>query len=298
MSSNFLPKKVSSFCALAAVGFLLFAPSVFAAETENVSDENCNYLESYLSPRRDNDPAQVLKLQTFLKEKENLDVPLNGVFDPSTLAAVKKFQTKYSEEILKPWKISNSTGNVSVTTRHKINDLSCGVVTSFSFSEKKRMKEIMQNYGVTNKEIDTRIDEMEKTGLIAANVQTYDITKINVPKIENSPSDSGKLFENKTKPLSPLVTIDSLSNSIAAENATEKSQTESGESENLATASGSESFSGKLSKNGLVAGIPLELNSKFSLPIIIAVVALFLIQLYFFGKTSLSQKGQQVTRKN
>jgi len=291
MSSNFLPKKVMYFCAF-ALGFFLFAPSAFAVEKENVSDENCNYLESYLSVRRDNNSNQVLKLQTFLKEKENLDVNLSGVFDSSTLAAVKQFQIKYSEDILKPWKLSNPTGNVSITTRHKINDLSCGFVTSFSDTEKEEMKEVMQNYGITSTEIDERINEIEEAGLVATNIQIYDITKNDVPQIENS--SSGELFENKTKPLSPLVTLNSLSDSVSVEG----SEAESSESQKLTDVSGPDSFQGKLSKNGMVAGVPVELDNKISLPIIIFVLTLFLIQLYLFGKTSLNQKGRQTIKKN
>jgi len=82
------------------------------------------YLNGYLGIDRDNDTDEVLKLQTFLKDNEGMDtVELTGVFDEGTRNAVLAFQEKYSADILDPWGITEPTGYVYVTTKHKIDDL-------------------------------------------------------------------------------------------------------------------------------------------------------------------------------
>ncbi len=84
---------------------------------------------SYYSGK--NDPKSVEKLQAFLNENLGTEVPLNGVFDKSTLAAVKKFQLIHKDIIIDPW-IKNgknprgiATGYVGSTTLWMINNLVC-----------------------------------------------------------------------------------------------------------------------------------------------------------------------------
>lgn len=48
---------------------------------------------------------------------------ISGYFGRKTEEAVKKFQEKYGEEILKPWGFSQGTGLVSKTTRQKLNEV-------------------------------------------------------------------------------------------------------------------------------------------------------------------------------
>ena len=132
----FLLKTILYSCVFVA-GFFLFTPNIFAVEKENNSHHECDHLGSYLSVYRNNDPVEMLKLQTFLKEHEDLDVKLSGVFDSATIIAVREFQVRYSIDILAPWGLSGPTGNVSITTRHKINDLYCGVITPLSYTEKE-----------------------------------------------------------------------------------------------------------------------------------------------------------------
>ncbi len=72
-----------------------------------------------------NDSEQVKKLQKFLNEKLQGDIPLSGEFGLSTDAAVRKFQSKYSDQILSPWGISAPTGFVYLTTQRWINLMSC-----------------------------------------------------------------------------------------------------------------------------------------------------------------------------
>ncbi|MCA9361119.1 DUF11 domain-containing protein [Candidatus Kaiserbacteria bacterium] len=89
------------------------------------------YLENFLGQGYDNDSEDVLKLQSFLKNVEDLDVDETGEFDSKTHQAVKVFQDKYKTEVLTPWGMAQSSGYVYLTTRKKINELACGETISF-----------------------------------------------------------------------------------------------------------------------------------------------------------------------
>jgi peptidoglycan hydrolase-like protein with peptidoglycan-binding domain len=73
----------------------------------------------------------VAKLQQFLNAYEGETLPVTGYFGPLTLAAVKRFQVKYWEEILEPWipyglsHAKAATGYVYKTTQRKINMIVC-----------------------------------------------------------------------------------------------------------------------------------------------------------------------------
>ncbi|MBP9757768.1 MAG: cadherin-like domain-containing protein [Candidatus Pacebacteria bacterium] len=75
--------------------------------------------------KMENDLDQVKKLQQFLNDKIEANLPLTGEFGPGTDAAVKQFQTKYAEQILSPWGITAPTGFVYLTTQRWINLMSC-----------------------------------------------------------------------------------------------------------------------------------------------------------------------------
>jgi hypothetical protein len=94
----------------------------------------CNggvYLTKYLRIGRDNDPAEVMKLQSFLNTEMNADLAINGVFDATTYAMVNNFQLKYWQEVLSPWvpfglpTDHSTTGYVYKTTTWEINKLAC-----------------------------------------------------------------------------------------------------------------------------------------------------------------------------
>ncbi len=72
-----------------------------------------------------NDKDQVMKLQTFLNKWMGTHIPVTGFYGPRTLAAVNAFQTKYGDQILKPWGISGPTGLVYLSTLRHINALEC-----------------------------------------------------------------------------------------------------------------------------------------------------------------------------
>lgn len=98
-------------------------PAVAVTRTVEVSSGNEVYLSEYLGLGKDNDSAEVEKLQTFLVDNEGATLAVTGVFDENTKSAVLAFQEKYREDILTPWGITEPTGYVYVTTKHKINDL-------------------------------------------------------------------------------------------------------------------------------------------------------------------------------
>ena len=73
-----------------------------------------------------NDPDEVRKLQTFLRDYEGFDsLAITGIYDETTLAATMIFQVRYKEAILKPWGIDYPTGFVYITTSLAINNLFC-----------------------------------------------------------------------------------------------------------------------------------------------------------------------------
>ena len=72
-----------------------------------------------------NDPVEVRKLQLFLRDYMQLEVPITGFYDEITFEAVKIFQLRYLKDILTPWGINYPTGYVYITTTLAINNLYC-----------------------------------------------------------------------------------------------------------------------------------------------------------------------------
>ncbi len=86
---------------------------------------SCVYLLGYLKLGGQNNPSEVTKLQTFLKNIEKIDVDSNGIFDTKTFEAVKAFQEKYLGDVMGPWGVTTPTGQVWYTTKKKINEIYC-----------------------------------------------------------------------------------------------------------------------------------------------------------------------------
>ncbi len=106
------------------LGVATFAPSISPVETTFAPTAGTQCVTAFLGANRNNDSAQVTVLQTILLS-EGFNVAVNGVFDSATGEAVKGFQTKYADEILMPWGITQPTGFVYLTTRKKLNELYC-----------------------------------------------------------------------------------------------------------------------------------------------------------------------------
>ena len=84
--------------------------------------------------RKFNNPEDVERLQTFLNDHEDANIPVTGYFGELTKAAVERFQEKYYSDILAPWDSIPgyqyaSLGNVYKTTTWKINSLVCGNIS-------------------------------------------------------------------------------------------------------------------------------------------------------------------------
>ncbi|MFZ2763879.1 MAG: peptidoglycan-binding domain-containing protein [Minisyncoccia bacterium] len=86
----------------------------------------CFYLRDYLRIDFNNDPVEVFKLQSFLRNFEgHNNLAMTGVFDQATLNAVNQFQMKYFGDILEPWGHTGPTGYVYILTKKKINEIYC-----------------------------------------------------------------------------------------------------------------------------------------------------------------------------
>ncbi len=83
------------------------------------------YLKEHIKYGDQNNPIEVNKLITFLNEKQGEQLMLDGTYDADDLAAVKRFQVKYSGEVLDIWGLIEPTGYVYKTTKLKINSFYC-----------------------------------------------------------------------------------------------------------------------------------------------------------------------------
>lgn len=94
-------------------------------------------LHGYVRIGKTNVPEDVRNLQTFLLVSEGEQIGATGIYDAQTIAAVKRFQQKYSTYILEPWGLSTPTGNVYYTTQHTINNMNCRGDASFVLEDAK-----------------------------------------------------------------------------------------------------------------------------------------------------------------
>jgi hypothetical protein len=120
-----------------SIGFVNTNPSdssggqVLGASTE--ASLSCSpLLSTYLRQGMRSD--EVKKLQEFLNKELGLSIPVTGYFGPQTHEAVKAFQLKYADQVLKPWvpfglqTDKTPTGYVYKTTQRMVNMLSCSAL--------------------------------------------------------------------------------------------------------------------------------------------------------------------------
>ncbi len=104
-------------------------PTIFASTTAStttaLSLNSCPLITTFMQANANNNSGDVTKLQTFLKNVENLNVDITGIFDTNTVAAVKAFQAKYLADTMGPWKSATPSGSVFITTKRKINEIAC-----------------------------------------------------------------------------------------------------------------------------------------------------------------------------
>jgi hypothetical protein len=83
------------------------------------------YILKYIKLDAKNDPAEVRKLQVFLNDYEDEKLTVDGKYKQVDYNAVKRFQSKYSSDVLSPWNTQLPTGYVYKTTITKINQIIC-----------------------------------------------------------------------------------------------------------------------------------------------------------------------------
>jgi hypothetical protein len=107
---------------------------VAGAMIEEPTGPTCGkYITTYMGMGRKNNMEEVKKLQEFLNEEMGANIPLTGFFGTATKNWVKRFQVKYHDAILKPWKdagfsspvLENGSGFVYKTTLRQINLMKC-----------------------------------------------------------------------------------------------------------------------------------------------------------------------------
>lgn len=91
-----------------------------------VATSSCPVVVGFMKAGAPNDPAEVAKLQAYLRSSQGSDVDVTGIFDQKTEAAVSAFQRKYMSEVMGPWGATRPSGVVYLTTAKKLNQLACG----------------------------------------------------------------------------------------------------------------------------------------------------------------------------
>ena len=81
------------------------------------------YLSSFVKLGGKNNTEDVKKLQSFLNDFEGEKLVIDGIYKSTDFTAVKRFQKKYTREILTYWNINTPTGYVYITTTEMINKL-------------------------------------------------------------------------------------------------------------------------------------------------------------------------------
>lgn len=83
------------------------------------------YLTTFMQMGEPNLKEDVVRLQTFLNQYMGENLVVDGIFGQKTFEAVKRFQVQESDEILKPWYITEPTGIARETTVRHINNIMC-----------------------------------------------------------------------------------------------------------------------------------------------------------------------------
>ena len=100
------------------------------------------YMKEYITYGEKNNPEEVKKLQNFLNMSESENLEVDGLYKKVDVEAVKRFQTKYADQILSILSEPKATGKVGRTTVVKINLMLCSTKTTCPyFNEYLKSKE-------------------------------------------------------------------------------------------------------------------------------------------------------------
>ncbi len=106
-----------------------------------LGEKTCEeYLTGYSRYGKNNDSADVARLQSFLNEHLSMQLTVNGEFDKYTKAAVEVFQFRHRDSVLKPWGLAEPSGYVYITTRNTINNIVCEGVKEFPLTKFERLE--------------------------------------------------------------------------------------------------------------------------------------------------------------
>jgi hypothetical protein len=88
---------------------------------EKINNMTCPYFVGYAKQGDKN--AGVTKIKAFLNNTQNEKLPLTDNFDIETKQAVIRFQSKFKDRVLTPWKLTQPTGHWYQSTRKKAHDI-------------------------------------------------------------------------------------------------------------------------------------------------------------------------------
>ncbi|MFA6405079.1 MAG: peptidoglycan-binding domain-containing protein [Candidatus Paceibacterota bacterium] len=86
---------------------------------------SCPLITKYMRIDWANPKDEVVKLQSFLKNIEGLNVSVTGTFNEQTKVGVEAFQRKYLNSVMGPWEATRPSGMVYITTVKKVNEIVC-----------------------------------------------------------------------------------------------------------------------------------------------------------------------------
>ncbi|MCL5782168.1 MAG: peptidoglycan-binding protein, partial [Patescibacteria group bacterium] len=153
----------------------------YAARTGN----KCPFITTYMKRGWANSPAEVTKLQNFLKDYEKMTITVNGIYDLATENAVKQFQAKYLDTVMGPWGANQPSGVVYITTTRKINELACNIPMYLT------VKEALEIQAYRNRPVVTASAQPTVPSSTTASPTIENTSDTNVaPTVDNSASST------------------------------------------------------------------------------------------------------------
>lgn len=176
----------------ASLSFAYTAAAATTAVSFTATDMQCPIVSTFMKQGNANNAGDVTRLQTFLKNSENLNVDVTGVYDQKTEDAVKAFQKKYADTVLTPWGATKASGIVYVTTAKKINQLACGQAMTLNSKELATISNYQnQTASVANSNVTIPEDTAP---VVTYTVSQNEGTTIVTPAANNSNSLSSKFW--------------------------------------------------------------------------------------------------------
>ena len=102
------------------------------------------------------------------KQLEKLNVDITGIFDTKTVEAVKAFQTKYASEVMTPWGMTVPTGNVYITTKQKIDEISCNMKLSLTSDKLAEINNYKNGISTIDSNSTNSNDSIDNNGTISS----------------------------------------------------------------------------------------------------------------------------------